>query len=125
MAEDQHRHQLFRNDLAAAVADALFLFSGDNGATFIENYIKGQTNFWKRIFFCDNSKEKSVVNSSTKITGNFVDTYKQFDRKDENKADFFDRLERKIESTSFENVITILDILLPTHLYLSCEKEKN
>ena len=112
-----NRHTAFREEYDAAMQDAELIFPGEDEVARREAYIKAKTDeLLKKHGFLSAVQGDETMQSS-RIVKNFVDSCKQYDPKNENMADFFERLERKFENDkiSVENTINILDILLPTH----------
>ena len=125
MADD--RHAAFRNEYDEAVMDANLIFPGNDETQRREAYVRAKTDELLKKHGFLSTASGDPATQSARVVKNFVDSCKQFDPKTENMAEFFERIDRKIENekTSSENVLTILDILLPTHYFLPYEKDQS
>ena len=77
-------------------------------------------------FLSGNSQANPSSIKQSSVVKDFVGSCNKYDCKNENMAEFFERIERKfsIEFTTVENKINILDMLLPGHFFQPYEPNK-
>ena len=121
----RNNHQLFRAEYDDVIQDASLLFPSDNEIDIRNSFIaKKRDELLIKYGFLASSQPSQIVNApapinatekSSLVVKNFVATCNKYDDKIECMNEFFDRLERKLNSENVDDKekLSILEILLP------------
>ena len=131
--ESASKAELFRQEYNNAIEEAKLFFPREEEKEVREEVLSAKRTelLIKYGFFKLNKSNdtqppnQTLEEKNAKIIKNFIQTCKKYDPKEENTFEFFERFERKLnaEQISDELKINLLDLLVPTKLYLPFEHE--